>query len=66
MKIKLCSRNLAQAYDLISRNFMEQKAEKLVIENEDVAKGLIELIASHGITKLVMGAAAEKNYKRCV
>ncbi|XP_042433976.1 U-box domain-containing protein 33-like isoform X2 [Zingiber officinale] len=41
-----------------------KKAEKLVIEKEDVAKGLIELIASHGITKLVMGAAAEKNYKR--
>lgn len=30
-----------------------------MIEKDDVAKGLEELIVSHGITKLVMGAADE-------
>ncbi|XP_074563062.1 U-box domain-containing protein 33-like [Curcuma longa] len=38
------------------------KAEKLVIEMDDIAEGLTESIISHGITKLVMGAAASKNY----
>ncbi|RZR88153.1 hypothetical protein BHM03_00015701 [Ensete ventricosum] len=41
-----------------------QKAEKLVIERDDVGKGLVELIALHGITKLVMGAAADRYYSR--
>ncbi|XP_010940488.1 U-box domain-containing protein 33 [Elaeis guineensis] len=40
------------------------QAEKLVIETDDVSKGLVELIAKHGITKLVMGAAADKHYSR--
>ncbi|OAY75725.1 U-box domain-containing protein 33 [Ananas comosus] len=40
------------------------KAEKLVIEMDDVAKGLLELISLHGITKLVMGAAADKHYSK--
>ncbi|XP_074563107.1 U-box domain-containing protein 33-like isoform X1 [Curcuma longa] len=31
---------------------------------DDIAKGLTESIISHGITKLVMGAAASKNYSR--
>ncbi|URD93090.1 U-box domain-containing protein [Musa troglodytarum] len=41
-----------------------QKAEKLVIERDDVGKGLVELIALHGITKLVMGAAPDRCYSR--
>ncbi|XP_064955312.1 U-box domain-containing protein 33-like [Musa acuminata AAA Group] len=41
-----------------------QKAEKLVIERDDVGKGLVELIALHGITKLVMGAAEDRYYSR--
>ncbi|KAG1359598.1 U-box domain-containing protein 33 [Cocos nucifera] len=40
------------------------QAEKLVIETDDVSKGLVELVAKHGITKLVMGAAADKHYSR--
>ncbi|KAJ0966667.1 hypothetical protein J5N97_023584 [Dioscorea zingiberensis] len=40
------------------------QAEKLVIEMDDVSKGLIELISQHRITKLVMGAAADKQYSR--
>ncbi|XP_008778858.2 U-box domain-containing protein 33-like isoform X1 [Phoenix dactylifera] len=40
------------------------QAEKLVFETDDVSKGLVELIAQHGITKLVMGAAADKHYSR--
>ncbi|KAJ1280322.1 hypothetical protein BS78_04G223200 [Paspalum vaginatum] len=38
--------------------------EKLVIDNENVAKGLEDLIALHGITKLVMGAAADKHHSK--
>ncbi|KAF8765442.1 hypothetical protein HU200_008587 [Digitaria exilis] len=38
--------------------------EKLIIDNEDVAKGLEELIALHGITTLVMGAAADKHHSK--
>ncbi|WVZ74298.1 hypothetical protein U9M48_022499 [Paspalum notatum var. saurae] len=38
--------------------------EKVVIDNENVAKGLEELIALHGITKLVMGAAADKHHSK--
>ncbi|KAL0927180.1 hypothetical protein M5K25_001343 [Dendrobium thyrsiflorum] len=40
------------------------KAEKIVIEADAVAKGLIEFIAQQGITKLVMGAAADKHYSK--
>ncbi|XP_072955890.1 U-box domain-containing protein 33-like [Typha angustifolia] len=40
------------------------RAEKLVIEADDIIKGLEELISLHGITKLVMGAAADKHYSR--
>jgi hypothetical protein len=40
------------------------KCEKLVIEKEDVASGLVELIRLHGITELVVSAAADKHYSR--
>ncbi|XP_042442040.1 U-box domain-containing protein 33-like [Zingiber officinale] len=40
------------------------KAETLVIEKDNVGKGLLELVANRGITKLVMGAAADRNYSR--
>ncbi|XP_020249825.1 U-box domain-containing protein 33-like isoform X2 [Asparagus officinalis] len=43
---------------------LKVQAEKLVIEAEDAAKGLIELITLHGIVKLVMGAAADKQFSR--
>lgn len=38
--------------------------EKVVIEMDDIANGLVELIGLHCITKLVMGAAADKHYSR--
>ncbi|PKA48043.1 U-box domain-containing protein 33 [Apostasia shenzhenica] len=40
------------------------RADKLVIEMDDVAKGIVELIAQYGITSLVMGAAADKHYSK--
>ncbi|KAG1361326.1 hypothetical protein COCNU_09G007890 [Cocos nucifera] len=40
------------------------RAEKLVIETEDIGKGIVDLIAQQVITKLVMGAAADKYYSR--
>lgn len=40
------------------------RAEKLVIETDDIAKGIVEMVAQHGITKLVMGAAADRQYSK--
>jgi K+-sensing histidine kinase KdpD len=40
------------------------KGKKLVIQNEDIAKGIAELVSKHGVNKLVMGAAADKHYSR--
>ena len=31
---------------------------------ESIEKGIVDLISKHGIKKLVMGAAADKNYPR--
>lgn len=44
--------------------FFKVKVEKAVIEMDDIANGLVELIERHRITKLVMGAAADKHYSR--
>ncbi|XP_037411523.1 U-box domain-containing protein 33-like [Triticum dicoccoides] len=38
------------------------RCEKLVIEKEDVASGLVELIGLRGITELVVSAAADRQY----
>ncbi|CAM0956275.1 unnamed protein product [Alopecurus aequalis] len=43
---------------------MQVKAKKLVIQNEDVGKGIAELVSQHGISRLVMGAAADKHFSR--
>jgi len=40
------------------------KCEKLVIENDDVAKGIAEIVSLHGVSKLIMGAAADKHFSR--
>lgn len=40
------------------------QAETLVIDMVDIPKGLLTLIAQHGITKLIMGAAADKHYSK--
>ncbi|GJN20054.1 hypothetical protein PR202_gb07380 [Eleusine coracana subsp. coracana] len=40
------------------------KCKKLIFENEDVIVGLIDLIALHGVSKLVISAAADRQYSR--
>ncbi|CAN6334154.1 unnamed protein product [Urochloa humidicola] len=37
-------------------------AEKLVIESDDVAQGLVEFIWGHHVTALVMGAPSDRHY----
>jgi hypothetical protein len=37
-----------------------------VIQNEDIAKGITELVSKNGVSKLVMGAAADKHYSRYI
>ncbi|KAG2573942.1 hypothetical protein PVAP13_7KG286300 [Panicum virgatum] len=43
---------------------LKVNCNKEAIQNDDIAKGIIELISLHGITKLVMGAASDKNYSK--
>ncbi|XP_037466832.1 U-box domain-containing protein 33-like [Triticum dicoccoides] len=43
---------------------MKIKCRTLVIESEDVVKGITELVSLHGASKLVMGAAADKHFPR--
>lgn len=38
--------------------------EKLVVEKEDVVTGLVELIVLHRVTKLIISAAADRQYSR--
>ncbi|KAM0890427.1 hypothetical protein ACQ4PT_027061 [Festuca glaucescens] len=40
------------------------QAEKLVVESDDVAQGLVKLISEHRVTELVMGAVADKHYTK--
>ncbi|KAJ3689140.1 hypothetical protein LUZ61_018304 [Rhynchospora tenuis] len=40
------------------------EVEKIVIEKDDTAQGIIDLIHEHGVTELVMGAAADRRYSR--
>ncbi|KAK1677391.1 hypothetical protein QYE76_038251 [Lolium multiflorum] len=40
------------------------QAEKLVVESDDVAQGLVKLISEHRVTALVMGAAANEHYTK--
>ncbi|XP_073012229.1 U-box domain-containing protein 33-like isoform X2 [Typha latifolia] len=37
------------------------RAEKLVIEMDDIDRGIVMLVAQHGIAELVMGAAADEH-----
>ncbi|OEL13280.1 U-box domain-containing protein 33 [Dichanthelium oligosanthes] len=43
---------------------LKVNCDKETIEKDDIATGIMELIASHGITKIVVGAAADKNYSK--
>ena len=38
--------------------------EKVIIETDNVAKGLEELVTLHNITELVMGAAADGHFSK--
>ncbi|XP_059456957.1 U-box domain-containing protein 33-like [Corylus avellana] len=50
-------------YLLICRQ-MGARAHKLITEADCIKKEIVELISQNGIRKLVMGAAAEKHYRR--
>ncbi|KAF7079674.1 hypothetical protein CFC21_083875 [Triticum aestivum] len=43
---------------------LEIDCDEVVIEMDDVAEGLAQLIAIHGITRIVMGAAADQHYSK--
>jgi hypothetical protein len=38
--------------------------EKIIIETDNVAKGLEELVTLHNVTELVMGAAADRHFSK--
>ncbi|OMO69260.1 hypothetical protein CCACVL1_19577 [Corchorus capsularis] len=38
------------------------RAEKLYVQRDEVAKGIVELIHRHSIKKLLMGAAADEHF----
>lgn len=48
------------------RSLLQVRAEKLVIEMDDIVEGIVMLISQHQITELVMGAAADKQFTKCV
>jgi len=41
---------------------MQVTAEIIYIETDSVEKGILQLISQRGVTKLVMGAAADRHY----
>ncbi|KAL6651189.1 hypothetical protein ACP70R_010114 [Stipagrostis hirtigluma subsp. patula] len=43
---------------------LKVNCDKVTIQKDNIAEGIMELIALHGITKLVVGAAADKNYSK--
>lgn len=49
---------------LINIFFCQVNCDKVAIQNDEIANGIIELIALHGITKLVVGAASDKKYSK--
>ncbi|EMS46585.1 U-box domain-containing protein 33 [Triticum urartu] len=62
MELQTISNTLDQHLLLCAQEKVQ--AEKLVVESEDVAEGLVQLITAHHITALVMGAAADKHYTK--
>ncbi|XP_078148073.1 U-box domain-containing protein 33-like isoform X2 [Carex rostrata] len=40
------------------------KPEKLIIESDDIAEGLLSVITKHSITELVMGAGTDNTYSK--
>ncbi|KAJ3672224.1 hypothetical protein LUZ60_006945 [Juncus effusus] len=55
-------RNLNEYLKICSSQKVE--AEKLVIERENTANGIVDLIRENGVTELVMGAASDWHYSR--
>lgn len=54
-----------QSREIIEASLIFQvKCEKLVIENDDVAKGIAEIVSLRGVSKLIMVAAADKHFSR--
>nr|CAB3447465.1 unnamed protein product [Digitaria exilis] len=47
-----------------TREDLEVSCEKVIIEMDNIAEGLEELIALHNITELVMGAAADQHFSK--
>ncbi|XP_077241908.1 U-box domain-containing protein 33-like [Tasmannia lanceolata] len=40
------------------------QADKFIKEMDDIERGIVELVAENGVSKLVMGAASDKHYSR--
>lgn len=62
---------LQRISDILDQNLLlcaqeKVQAEKMVVESDDVAERLVQLISEHRVTALVMGAAADKNYTKYV
>ncbi|XP_024318687.1 U-box domain-containing protein 33 isoform X1 [Brachypodium distachyon] len=60
---------LQRISDILDQNLLlcaqeKVQAEKMVVESDDVAERLVQLISEHRVTALVMGAAADKNYTK--
>lgn len=62
MELQRVGDNLDQHLLLCAQE--EVQAEKLVVESDDVAEGLVKIISEHHVTALVMGAAADKHYTK--
>nr|BAD46227.1 hypothetical protein [Oryza sativa Japonica Group] len=62
MNLQRISDNLDQ-YQLICAQ-QKVQAEKLVVESDDVAYGLVDVISEHNVSMLVMGAADDKHYTK--
>lgn len=45
---------------------LQVRCEKLVFEKEDVVAGLVEIIGLHRVTRLVISAAADREYSRYI
>jgi hypothetical protein len=53
---------MAERLEIVCK--FQVKCEKLIFEKEDVVAGLIDLIALHGVTELVISAASDMQYSR--
>jgi hypothetical protein len=53
---------MAERLEIVCK--FQVKCEKLIFEKEDVVAGLIDLIALHRVTELVISAASDRQYSR--